>query len=74
MEYFKPSVESFDLPVSHAVKMLNFINNMSRKGGISPEEFEETGQIYQFIKTNLKLEKVKNETSESSQKLDDITE
>ena len=61
MDNLKPSVDSITLPANLAVLLLNIVNITSRRGAFTPEEFKSVGEVYEFIKSNLKLEEVKPE-------------
>ena len=63
MDNLKPTVESINVPANIAVLMLNVINVTSRRGAFTPEEFKPVGELYEFIKSNLKLEEVKSENT-----------
>ena len=62
MDNLKPTVESINVPANIAVLVLNIINVTSRRGAFTPEEFKPVGELYEFVKSNLKLEEVKPET------------
>tara|TARA_R110002072_G_scaffold76776_4_gene179808 strand:+ start:37 stop:252 length:216 start_codon:yes stop_codon:yes gene_type:complete len=61
MDNLKPSVESINVPANLAVLMLNILNVTSRRGVFTPEEFKPVGELYEFVKSNLKLEDLKNQ-------------
>tara|TARA_R110002072_G_scaffold283078_1_gene446348 strand:- start:174 stop:356 length:183 start_codon:yes stop_codon:yes gene_type:complete len=56
MDKLKPTVESIELPANMGLLLLNILNVTSRRGAYIPEEFKSIGEVYEFIKTNLKLE------------------
>lgn len=56
MDNLKPSVESITLPANMGLLLLNILNITSRRGAYIPEEFKSVGELYDFVKTNLKLE------------------
>lgn len=62
MDNQAPTVESIIVPANLAVLMLNVLNVTSRRGAFTPEEFKPVGELYEFIKSNLKLEEVKPKT------------
>ena len=62
MDNQTPTVESINVPANLAVLMLNVLNVTSRRGAFTPEEFKPVGELYEFIKSNLKLEEVKPKT------------
>ena len=61
MDNLRPSVESITLPANLGVLLLNILNVTSRRGAFTPEEFKPVGEVYEFVKSNLKLEEVKTE-------------
>lgn len=61
MDNLRPSVESITLPANLGVLLLNILNVTSRRAAFTPEEFKPVGEVYEFIKSNLKLEEVKSE-------------
>lgn len=60
MDNQKPSVDSITLPANLGVLILNILNITSRRGAFTPEEFKPVGELYEFVKSNLKLEELKN--------------
>lgn len=60
METLKPTVDSVDLPTNYALLLLNIINVSSKRGAFLPEEFKPIGELYEYIKNNLKFESVSN--------------
>jgi len=59
MDNQKLSVDSITLPANLGVLILNIINITSRRGSFTPEEFKPVGELYEFVKSNLKLEELK---------------
>ena len=61
MENYKHTVESINLPSNYALLVLNIVNVCSKRGAFIPEEFKALGELHEYIKTNLKFEKVEDE-------------
>ena len=49
-------IENINLPKNYATLMLNIISVVSKRGAFSPEEFKPIGELFDFLKKELKLD------------------
>lgn len=50
------NAEIVNVPKNYARLMVNIIGVCSKRGAFSPEEFKPVGELYEFLKKELKLE------------------
>lgn len=50
------NLEVVNVPKNLAVLMLNIIGVCSKRGAFSPEEFKVVGELYEYLKKELKIE------------------
>lgn len=60
------NIEIVNVPKNYATLMLNIIGVCSKRGAFSPEEFKPIGEVFEFLKKELKLDEVKESKQESS--------
>lgn len=60
------NIEIDNVPKNYATLMLNIIGVCSKRGAFSPEEFKPIGEVFEFLKKELKLDEVKESKQESS--------
>ena len=60
------NIEVVNVPKNYATLMLNIIGVCSKRGAFSPEEFKPVGEVFEFLKKELKLDQVEESKQESS--------
>lgn len=58
--------DTLSIPINHATLMYNIINVVSRRGAFAPEEFKPVGEIFEYLKKELKIEDKQDQTSKQS--------
>lgn len=49
-------IENINLPKKYATLMLNIISVVTKRGAFSPEEFKPIGELFEYLKKELKLD------------------
>ena len=60
------NAEIVNVPKNYATLMVNIIGVCSKRGAFSPEEFKSIGELYEFLKKQLKLEEQQGEQKEQA--------
>ena len=60
------NAEIVNVPKNYATLMVSIIGVCSKRGAFSPEEFNSIGELYEFLKKQLKLEEQQGEQKEQA--------
>jgi hypothetical protein len=61
------NLEVISVPKNYAILMVNIIGVCSKRGAFSPEEFKPVGELFDFLKKELKLDQVEESKQESKE-------
>ena len=70
MDQVATSQSSIQLPENYGMLVMNIINVVSRRGGITPDEFKVVGEVYEYLKKELKVEEKLEQQKLEQQKLE----
>lgn len=60
------NTEIVNVPKNYATLMVNIIGICSKRGAFAPEEFKPVGELYEFLKKELKLEEQQQQQQQQS--------